>query len=237
MVALETPAGGRFEGCDENSWVHHITRTPGRALESSEAATPLLERGLLAFREHGFWEIQQVAYERSVEHLREASRKEYEEAVAEAKKRRAKKDEIDEIERDKRADLAPPTWEALLRDNAEAFDSGGSEAPFGVVWRDGGQDRYLLVRMGNDVSCAAPDAWMFFQVAGPDLEVIDFGIDAAPSWIVERDGHHEVMADSPARVSRLDNGRLIPVAESAFESSLHCGWGQIPPVPTQPRSP
>lgn len=235
LVALETSKGERFTSCDENTSVHHVTPTPGTALVKAEADAALTARALAAFREHGFWEVQQAAYQRSVELLRESSRKAYEDEVAEARKRRAKKREIAEIERDRRADTAPATWEAEPVagrdvDGEDATDYWGIQGPAASVWREGENVRFVVVELGNDVSCAAPRAWMLFQVESADLVVVDFGIAHAPFAIFERQGAYDVLSTWPPRVARIETRGLVTVAESPIDHGLHCSWGQIPPI-------
>ena len=228
-VGLTSRGGERLQACDDDDYVHHITSSAGRVLDERRASEAELAEGLAALREHGFWEVQQAAYQRSVERLRESSRREYDIAVAAAKKRRAKKDELAEIERerDTRADDAPATWEAPSTGDWEG------EEPSGTVWSDG-TTRFLLVQTGNGVSCAAPRAWMLFTSEGGELTTLDFGVRAAPTAIYGRAGGFEVASGWPGSVARVVGSRLVVVSELDSSNVSHCGWSQIPPLPNEP---
>lgn len=235
FAELKTASGERFEGCSEDDSVHHVATVAGTPLVEAEASAEMLAAGLLALREHGFWEVQQAGYQRSVELLREASRREYEAAIAEAKRQRASKKELAEIELDRRADYAPATWEA--KPVGPDDEIWGYEDPSGTVWSDARGVRFLLVKTGNDVSCAAPRAWMLFRVegiGGAELTPLDFGIMGSPSLVVARGGGFEVLTSWPTAVARVGEGRLEVVAPSAMDAAPHCSWGQIPPIQGEP---
>lgn len=235
LVELLNGSGGRFEGCSEHESAHHVASVAGTPLIEEEAPAELVEAGLSALREHGFWEVQQAGYQRSVEQLREESRREHEAKIAQAKKLRASKKELAELEdeRDKRADFAPPTWEAKPVGPEDQI--WGYEEPSGTVWRDAGGTRFLVVQTGNDVSCAAPRAWMFFQVEGAELRPLDFGIMGTPSQVLARDGGFDVLMSWPTAVARVAGGRLDLVAPSTVDAAPHCSWGQIPPLQGAPK--
>ena len=234
LAELLDASGARFEGCTEGEATHHVTTVVGEPLTRADASAEQLEAGLKALREHGFWEVQQAGYQRSVEQLREASRREYEAELAAAKKRRATRKELAELEesRDKRADYAPATWEAQPVGPEDQI--WGYEEPTGTVWSDGRGARFLLVETGNDASCAAPRAWMLFQVAGAELTALDFGILGRPSLVFARGGGFDVMMSWPTSVARVVDGRLEVVAPPSVDAAPHCGWGQIPPVQGEP---
>lgn len=228
MVELTTPDGKRFEGCDESSQVHHITTIPGKSLIGADAPADLLERGLAAFRAHGFWEVQQAAYQRSVEALRERTRREYEAEVKALKKRRASREEIAELERDTRADEAPPTWDKPANDDEYA-------QPEGTVWtEEGGRPRFLKVELGHDLSCAAPRAWMLFELSGEALTPLDFGVALAPRGVIARPEGFEVLGGWPGILWRVVGDHLESIAQSSIDFGLHCSWEQIPPVTGEP---
>lgn len=234
LAELKTASGERFEGCSADDSVHHVTTLAGEPLVEAEASAEMLAAGLLALREHGFWEVQQAGYQRSVERLREESRREHEAKIAEAKKRRASKKELAELEevRDTRADFAPATWDAMPVGPEDQI--WGYEEPVGTLWSDGRGPRFLLVQTGNDVSCAAPRAWMFFQVDGAELTTLDFGILGSPTQVLARGGGFDVLMSWPPEVARVVGGRLEVVAPASGDAAPHCSWGQIPPLQGEP---
>lgn len=226
--------GGSFEGCGPDETVaHHVAVDAGRALARAEAPVALRERALKAFRDHGFWEVQQASYQQSVEELRKRSREEYEAEIKEAVLQRATKAQIAEIYRDTRAEEAPPTW-----DQEESEDEGSEgnaySGRYASMWVDGqGRPRYLVAILGNQVSCAAPRGWMLFRVEGEALTVLDFGVRAWPVAVVERGaGGEEVLFGTwdPRSLARVEGERLVPVRGNAVSDGLHCSYGQIPPV-------
>ncbi|HRE89236.1 MAG TPA: hypothetical protein PK095_08855 [Myxococcota bacterium] len=234
LVELLDAAGARFEQCADGETAHHVASGAGEPLVEQEASAEMIESGLRALREHGFWEVQQAGYQRSVERLREESRREYEARLAAAKRVRATKKEVAELEdeRDKRADYAPATWEAKPVGPEDQI--WGYEEPSGTVWSDGRGARFLVVKTGNDVSCAAPRAWMLFQVDGAELTPLDFGILGGPSQVLSRDGGFDVLMSWPTAVARVVGGQLSVVAPPSVDAAPHCSWGQIPPVQGEP---
>jgi len=229
MIALADTDGQAFDGCEVDGFVaHHVTRLTGTPLSEDAADGALSARALAAFRDHGFWEIQQVGYQRSVEALRKQAREEYETEVANAKADGASKADIDEIHRDERADHAPPDWVT-----AEGVEDTTSE-PEVVAWKDGaGRVRFVRATLGNDVSCAAPRAWMFFRVDRDELVVLDFGHAGSPVGIVEYpDGRTEVLFGTwdKKSIRHLDGDQLTVQRAFALSNALHCSYGQIPPL-------
>lgn len=231
FTALTDVSGEPFEGCAKDDFIaHHVTPVVGRPMALSDAAAPLRAKVVAAFREHGFWEIQQTNFQKSVEALRKQSREAYEAEVAAAKKSGASATEIAEIYRDDRADQARATWD-VVDDDAQGDAYNGN---YVAVWRDKkGSDRFAVAIIGNDQSCAAPRSWMLFGVDGDQVVTLDFGIRGPPTGVVEHDdGTIEALFGTwdPRSIRRVDGDDLITRREHAVSASLHCSHGQIPPL-------
>ncbi len=231
IATLTDDAGEPFSGCTEDDFIaHHLTPTVGRPMTLGDATGVLRAKVLAAFREHGFWEVQQTNFQKSVEALRKQSREAFEADVAEARKSGATPEEIAEIYRDERADQASATWDKVENDDQGDAYSGNYVA----IWRDTkGVDRFALAIIGNDESCAAPRSWMLFRIDGETLVTLDFDIRGSPSGVVEQaDGTVEVLHGTwdPRSIRRLDGDGLVTHRAHTLSSGLHCSYGQIPPL-------
>ncbi len=225
LVAVLTRDGlTPYEGCGELGELdlfvsdRPLTRLP----TLTEVSPELSHMALAAFRSHAFWDLQQDAYQRSVEDERTRVRME----VEEAKKQRWSREEIAELRDGDRSKDAPKTW-----------DEGKEEwnGPSFRAWGEEGKPIFIEVELGHDLSCAAPRAWMIFRVDGSTLETAAFDVGRPPSMLVDvgDDGRYEMLRGGwlDKRIESLDlEGAQLRGLSFTSPNEHHCEYSSLGPV-------
>ncbi|MFO0745609.1 MAG: hypothetical protein U1F43_08045 [Myxococcota bacterium] len=180
---------------------------------AADAATSA--RAAQVVRAHAFWATQEEAYQQSLK-LARAHRKKLVAAGYDVELPKG----------------APAHWDSpIAGQDYSAIDVEDWTSP-------SGGPAYHMVRIGNDLSCAAPEAWFLLS---PDLgETLAYGVGTAPQILLDvgRDGSLELAREGyPANwIERLDRDggdRPAILRETwppAEQAPLWCAWEQVPPL-------
>ncbi len=212
-----TPYGGCGDELD-----YFVSDSPMKRLPLVEEVPELLsQKAVEGFRAHAFWDLQQDAYQRSLEDERTRVRQDLEEA----KMRREPREELEAIRDGDKSRDAPKTWDLGAQDwGGPSFRAFGEE----------GKPFFIEVELGNDLSCAAPRAWMIFRVVGSDLETVAFDVGRTPLSLVdlEEDGRYEMVRGGwlDKRIESLGL-EALPVRSLSYlkPHEYHCGYDSLGP--------
>jgi hypothetical protein len=228
VATLRLPDGRPYEGCVEGELDFLVGRDGIAHLEATETVPKRLEReAFKALRSHGFWDLQQDAYVRSLEQERTRVRL----AIEAGKHEGMSRSDLRELAASDRSLKAPKTWEESTQDWS---------TPTLRLWEGARGDKLLVLEVGNGYSCAAPRGWMAFRVSDDGLETIAFDVGKGPLGFIDidQDGRFEMMREYwvDKRIDELDPAlALPPKREMTLDGwELHCGWEDLPPLSGQP---
>ena len=200
-------------------------------LRSARAAPAIAKRAFRALRATSFWEVQQEAYLKSlvVARVRYHGHREEERQRQIADGTRPSAVDLRWITDPSRG--APRTWDTPTK--------GGDRPEVQTLSDPDGTLRYVFVRTGNGLSCAAPAAWALFD---PDYALVDFGLTPRSFLFLDWDGDGQIDLLEGGHQWRRVHALALPghpilAALEVQPHGLACSMEQIGPLPAETPTP